>query len=59
MNYIHSNFKIPLDQVEAFIDFVELQGIDDELLKQNKEMQFLERITQLSKSFLKVESGKD
>ncbi|WP_299119605.1 carboxypeptidase-like regulatory domain-containing protein [uncultured Winogradskyella sp.] len=59
INYIHSNFKIPLDQVEKFIDYVEVQGVDDELLKEDKEMQFLERITQLSESFLKLQGEKD
>ncbi|EDP71532.1 hypothetical protein FBALC1_03572 [Flavobacteriales bacterium ALC-1] len=59
INYIHSNFKIPLDQVEAFTDYVEAQGVDEVLLKEDKEMQFLERITQLSKSFLKLQSEKD
>jgi len=59
INYIHSNFKIPLDQVESFIDYVELQGVDDTLLEHDQEMQFLERITQLSKSFLKAEVEKD
>ncbi|MBC2846409.1 carboxypeptidase-like regulatory domain-containing protein [Winogradskyella flava] len=55
-NYIHVNFDIPLDQVEAFIDYVEEQGIDKELLAEDKEIQFLERITQLSKTFLKRKS---
>lgn len=59
INYIHSNFKIPLDKVEAFTDYVEEQGVDDKLLEKDKEMQFLERITQLSKSFLKLQSEKD
>ena len=58
-NYIHTNFNIPLDQVNAFIDYIEAQGIDEELLAEDKEMQFLERITQLSKSFLKDKSEKD
>ncbi|WP_400076911.1 carboxypeptidase-like regulatory domain-containing protein [Winogradskyella sp. R77965] len=59
INYIHSNFNIPLDQVAKFIDYVEVQGVEDELLKEDKEMQFLERITQLSESFLKLQSEKD
>ncbi|MCT4629498.1 carboxypeptidase-like regulatory domain-containing protein [Winogradskyella sp.] len=56
VNYIHTNFSIPLEQVEAFIDYVETKGIDEKLLEKDKEMQFLERITQLSKSFLKEKS---
>ena len=59
INYIHSNFNIPLDQVEAFTDYVEEKGVDDMLLEKDKEMQFLERITQLSKSFLKAKGGKE
>ncbi len=59
INYIHSNFDIPLDQVEAFTDYVEEQGVDDELLAKDKEVQFLERITQLSKSYLKNPSEKE
>lgn len=59
INYIHTNFNIPLDQVEAFTDYVEEQGVDDKLLESDKEMQFLERITELSKSFLKTQSEKD
>jgi CarboxypepD_reg-like domain len=53
INYIHVNFNIPLDQVEAFLDYVESEGIDEKLLEKDKELQFLERITKLSKSFLK------
>lgn len=59
VNYIHTNFNIPLEQVEAFIDYLEKQGIDEALLEKDKEMQFLERITQLSKSFLKDKSEED
>ncbi|WP_430466697.1 carboxypeptidase-like regulatory domain-containing protein [Winogradskyella ouciana] len=59
INYIHTNFNIPLEQVEAFIDYVEKQGVDETLLEEDKEMQFLERLTQLSKSFLKEKSEED
>lgn len=59
VNYIHTNFNIPLEQVDAFIDYIEEEGVDEELLDEDKEMQFLERITQLSKSFLKDKSEKD
>ncbi|GAB4155533.1 MAG: hypothetical protein Tsb0033_04960 [Winogradskyella sp.] len=59
INYIHTNFDIPLEQVAAFIDYVEQEGVDEALLAKDKEMQFLERITQLSKSFLKEQSEKD
>jgi hypothetical protein len=59
MNYIHSNFAIPLNQVEDFIGYVENEGVDKSLFKENKEMQLLERISQLSRSFLKEPSEKD
>lgn len=59
INYIHANFNIPLDQVETFIDYMETQGIDEDLLKKDKEMQLLERINELSKSFLKEKSEED
>jgi hypothetical protein len=59
VNYIHVNFNIPLDQVEAFTDYIEEKGVDEELLQENKELQFLERLTQLSKSYLKEKSEKD
>ncbi len=59
VNYINVNFNIPLEQVEAFIDYVEEQGIDEKLLAKDKEVQFLERITKLSKSFLKEKSEKN
>lgn len=59
VNYIHINFDIPLNEVEAFIDYVEEKGVDASLLKEDKEMQFLERLTQLSKSYLKRKSEND
>ena len=59
INYIHTNFNIPLDQVELFMDYVEEEGVDKKLLAKDKELQFLERITELSKSFLKETNEKD
>ncbi|WP_405576236.1 carboxypeptidase-like regulatory domain-containing protein [Winogradskyella sp. Asnod2-B02-A] len=59
INYIHTNFNIPLDQVEAFTDYVEKEGVDDTLFEKDKELQLLERISQLSKSFLKDVSAED
>lgn len=59
VNYIHTNFEIPLDQVEAFTDYVEQEGVDTELFETDKEMQLLERISQLSKEFLKGLSEED
>ena len=59
INYIHANFNIPLDQVEAFTDYVEKEGVNESLFEKDKELQLLERISQLSKSFLKATSEKD
>lgn len=59
INYIHTNFNIPLNQVEAFIDYVEKEGVDESLFETDKEMQLLERISQLSKSFLKGTRAND
>ena len=59
INYIHSNFEIPLNRVEEFIDYVEIEGVDESLFETDKEMQLLERVSQLSKSFLKARSEKD
>lgn len=59
INYIHNNFNIPLEQVEAFTDYVEKEGVDKNLFEKDKELQLLERISQLSKAFLKEISEKD
>ncbi|WP_178983565.1 carboxypeptidase-like regulatory domain-containing protein [Winogradskyella helgolandensis] len=59
VNYIHNNFEIPLDKVEAFIDYVEKEGVEESLFEENNEMQLLERISQLSKTFLKDTSEKE
>ncbi|MUU77945.1 carboxypeptidase-like regulatory domain-containing protein [Winogradskyella endarachnes] len=59
VNFIHNNFNIPLNQIEAFTDYVEAQGVDSELFEEDKELQLLERITQLSNSFLKTISEED
>ncbi len=59
INYINANFEIPQDQVQAFISYVENEGVDETLLESDQEMKLLERITQLSKSFLQSQSEKD
>ncbi|NRD23169.1 carboxypeptidase-like regulatory domain-containing protein [Winogradskyella litoriviva] len=59
INFIHSNFDIPLEQIDAFTDYVEEQGVDQNLFEENKELQLLERISQLSKAFLKMNSEED
>ncbi|WP_417876441.1 carboxypeptidase-like regulatory domain-containing protein [Winogradskyella sediminis] len=59
VNYIHKNFDIPLDKVDAFIDYVEKAGVEDRLFEENNEMQLLERISELSKTFLKATREKE
>ena len=58
-NFIHVNFDIPLDEMNAFVDYVENKGVDESLLAKNKEVQFLERINQLSQSYLKFKGDKN
>ncbi|GAB5565864.1 MAG: hypothetical protein Wins2KO_29270 [Winogradskyella sp.] len=58
-NYIHVNFDIPLNEVEAFIEYIEKEGVEEALLDKDKEMQLLERITQLSKTYLNKKSEED
>ena len=58
-NFIHINFNIPLDEIDAFADYVENEGIDVALLAKDKEVQFLERINQLGKAYLKSNSDKN
>ncbi|RCT55406.1 hypothetical protein [Winogradskyella sp. KYW1333] len=59
VNFIHVNFDIPLDEMNAFVDYVENKGVDESLLAKNKEVQFLERINQLSQSYLKFKGDKN
>jgi len=59
VNFIHVNFDIPLDEINAFVDYVENKGVDESLLAKNKEVQFLERINQLSQSYLKFKGDKN
>ncbi|MCA0151811.1 carboxypeptidase-like regulatory domain-containing protein [Winogradskyella vincentii] len=59
VNFIHVNFDIPLDEMDAFVDYVENKGVDESLLAKDKEVQFLERINQLSQSYLKSKGDKN
>lgn len=59
INYIHANFNIPRQEVPDFVNYVENQGVDKTLLDDGKELQFLERINELSKSYLKQKSDKN
>lgn len=59
VNYIHTNFNIPLDQVDKFTVYVKKEGVEESFFEKNKELQLLERISQLSKSFLKETNEED
>lgn len=58
-DYMATNFKIPSNQFDAFIDYVQQEGVDKALLEAGKEVQFLERLNDLSKKFLKKTGGKN
>ena len=51
--FISNNFKIPIDKVEAFIAFVENNGLEQELLEEGNQMQLIEFLIAQSKLFLK------
>ena len=56
--FLVENFNIPEDKVDAFIAYVEEQGLDYSLLNSGKEFQFLEFISVKSKEFLAKDGGK-
>ncbi|MEO7284410.1 MAG: carboxypeptidase-like regulatory domain-containing protein [Gelidibacter sp.] len=56
--FLVENFNIPEDKVDAFVDYVEAEGIDYSLLNSGKEFQFLEFISVKSKEFLAKNGGK-
>lgn len=58
-HYIMDNFKIPEDKVEEFVVYVESQGLDYDLMKKGKEMEFLEFLSQKSTEFLNTQGGKN
>ncbi|WP_289046639.1 carboxypeptidase-like regulatory domain-containing protein [uncultured Olleya sp.] len=57
--YYTVNFKIPEDQVEAFIAFVQKNNFDTDLLVKGKEMQLIEHLNGQSKQFLKTSIEKN
>jgi hypothetical protein len=57
--FLVENFNIPKDKVEEFVVYVEENGLDDNLLQQGKEMEFIEFINQKSQLFLKSLSEKN
>ena len=58
-DYYTLNFKIPEDQVEAFIAYVETNDFDNTLLNNGKEMDLIEHLNLESKKFLKTTIEKD
>ena len=58
-NFLIENFNIPENKVEAFMSYVEAEGIDYSLLNSGKEFQLLEFISQKSQEFLKKAGGKE
>lgn len=56
--FLVENFNIPENKVDAFVDYVEAEGIDYSLLDSGKEFEFLEFISLKSKEFLAKDDGK-
>lgn len=59
VRFIEDNFKIPEIKIDAFVMYVENNGLDYSLMKKGKEMEFLEFLTLRSKEFLKLEGEKN
>ncbi|MCF7560548.1 carboxypeptidase-like regulatory domain-containing protein [Sabulilitoribacter multivorans] len=57
--YISEIFKIPTEQVEPFIAFMQNKGINPELLKPENEMQFIAFLYKQSDLFLKLNDVKE
>ena len=57
--FLVDNFKIPDDQIDEFITYVETHGLDYSLLKEGKEFEFLDFISQKSILFLESIREKD
>ena len=57
--YMKGVFGIPEDKVNEFIVYVEDNGLDYDLLKKGREMEFIDFLVQQSKTFLDLQSEKD
>ncbi len=57
--YMSQVFSIPEDRVNEFIVFVEDQGLDYNLLKKGREMEFIDFLVKQSESFIDLQSEKD
>jgi len=58
-SFLKDNFNIPEDRVEEFIQYVEDESFDYDLLNYGNEMQFLEVLSQKSKQFLRTKNDTD
>lgn len=56
--FLTDNFNIPKNKVDEFIQYVEDDNFDFNLLNYGNEMEFLEVLNTKSKVFLKIEGGK-
>ncbi|MDO1501435.1 hypothetical protein Q2T40_14970 [Winogradskyella maritima] len=56
--YINENFNIPLNQVDAFFDYLKGKELDERLLEKNNELLLIDYIRKQSQLFL-IERGKN
>lgn len=57
--YISSTFGIPAAKVNEFIVYVEDTGLDYQLLKEGRELEFVDFLVERSKSFLALQGEED
>jgi hypothetical protein len=58
-NFLVENFNIPEHRVEEFIRYVEDEAFDFDLLNYGHEIEFLELLSEKSKTFLKTKSDNE
>ncbi|WP_228850636.1 carboxypeptidase-like regulatory domain-containing protein [Aegicerativicinus sediminis] len=59
IEFIHSNFNIPRDQVDAFVIYARDNGFNSELLEEGQELELLQFLYSKRDEFLKIESAKN
>lgn len=57
--FLNENFGVPLDEIDQFVLYLEDNGLDYNLLKSGKELEFLEFISQKSKLYLEQKRDKN
>lgn len=57
--FVNEYFNIPLEKVDEFVLYLESNGLDYSLLKQGKEIEFLEFVNQKSKLYLNDQTIKN